>query len=51
MTSRPCGTRIRTSTIALSCGWSLLGNHHGAMCGSFIVTTSRLLASQLLSPA
>ena len=36
--------------VALSRGWSLAGNHHGAMCGSFMVTTSRSSASQLLSP-
>ena len=28
------------STSALSRGWSLAGNHQGAMCGSFIATTS-----------
>ena len=44
------GTVIRTSIVALSRGWSLAGNHHGAMCGSFIVTTSRASASQFLSP-
>ena len=38
------------SISALSCGWSLAGNHHGAMWGSFMVTTSWSLASQLRSP-
>ena len=38
------------SNDALSRGWSLAGNHQVAMCGSFMVTTSAVLASQLLSP-
>ena len=28
---------------ALSSGWSLAGNHHGAMCGWFIATTSSVV--------
>ena len=51
MTSRPRSTVVETSKVALSLGWSLPGNHHGAMCGWFIATTSRSLASQLRSPA
>jgi hypothetical protein len=50
ITFRCFGTVIRTSMVALSRGWSLAGNHHGAMCGSFIVTTSRSSASQLRWP-
>ena len=49
-TSFPRGTVIRMSNDALSRGWSLAGNHQAAMCGSFMVTTSLSLASQLLSP-
>src|ERR1044072_6934126 len=33
--STPLGTAIDTSNVALSRGWSLLGYHHGAICGSF----------------
>ena len=50
ITSLPLGTVIRMSNDALSRGWSLAGNHQVAMCGSFMVTTSESLASQLLSP-
>ncbi len=50
MTCLPRGTVIAMSTSALSSGWSLAGNHHGAMCGWFIATTSWSLASQLCSP-
>ena len=50
ITSLPLGTVIRMSNDALSRGWSLAGNHQVAMCGSFMVTTSVSLASQLLSP-
>ena len=49
-TCLPRGTVIVMSTRALSSGWSLDGNHHGAMCGWFMVTTSCSFASQLLSP-
>ena len=49
-TCLPRGTVTRMSTSALSRGWSLAGNHHGAMCGWFMVTTSWSLASQLRSP-
>ena len=56
LTSRPLATTLRSSgTVmwmskdALSSGWSLAGNHHGAMCGSFMVTTSSRSASQLRS--
>jgi hypothetical protein len=31
---RPSGTRSTTSNVALSRGWSLAANHHGATCGS-----------------
>ena len=47
----PLGTVTLMANFALSCGWSLLGNHHGAMCGWFIATTSERSASQLRSPA
>ena len=50
-TCLPCGTVMWRSTRALSRGWSLAGNHHAAMCGSFIVTTSWRLASQFRSPS
>ena len=50
MTSLPFGTVMWMSNDALSRGWSLAGNHHTAMCGSFMVTTSEVLASQLRSP-
>ena len=49
-TSFPRGTVTRMSNEALSRGWSLAGNHQVAMCGSFMVTTSSLLASQLRWP-
>ena len=49
-TSFPRGTVTRMSNDALSRGWSLAGNHQAAMCGSFMVTTSSRVASQLLSP-
>ena len=49
-TSLPSGTVMLTSIRALSDGWSLAGNHHGAMCGSSTVTTSCSSACQLLSP-
>ena len=29
-----------TSKVALSRGWSLAGNHHGAMCGSLVAVAS-----------
>ena len=47
----PDGTVIEMSISALSAGWSLEGNHHGAMWGWFIATTSWRSASQLLSPS
>ena len=50
ITSWPRGTVTRMSNDALSRGWSLAGNHQAAMCGSFMVTTSSGLASQLRSP-
>ena len=50
MTCLPRGTVIVMSTRALSSGWSLDGNHQGAMCGWFMATTSWSLASQLRSP-
>ncbi len=44
------GTVTRIDIRALSSGWSLLGNHHGAMCGSLTASASWELATQLLSP-
>jgi hypothetical protein len=32
-TSTPSGTATETSKVALSLGWSLLGNHHQAISG------------------
>nr|WP_231123652.1 hypothetical protein [Nocardioides sambongensis] len=49
-TSLPASVVIAMSKVALSRGWSLLGNHQAAMCGSFMVTTSRRSASQFRSP-
>jgi hypothetical protein len=51
ITSRPAGTVVLMSKSALSIGWSLAGNHHGAMCGWFIATASWSSASQFASPA
>ena len=45
----PRGTVMLMSISALSVGWSLAGNHHGAMWGSSIVTTSCSSACHLLS--
>jgi hypothetical protein len=39
-----------TSKAALSRGWSLAGNHHGAMCGSLVAIASWSLSIQGNSP-
>ena len=48
---RPRGTRTCMSKVALSRGWSLAGNHQGAMCGSPMVDHLAGVATQGRSPA
>ncbi len=47
----PRGDADVMSKRALSCGWSLTGNHHGAMCGSFIASASSGSAKNGRSPS
>lgn len=46
----PSGTATDTSYVALSSGWSLLGNHHHAASGSFAPTPPSGVRCQLVKP-
>src|ERR1044072_263929 len=48
--STPGGTAIDTSNVALSRGWSLLGYHHGAICGSFTPSAPVIVRCQPPKP-
>src|SRR5687767_3608060 len=42
----PVGTETAMSKVALSRGWSLAGNHHGAICGSLVAIVSAVEETQ-----
>lgn len=46
----PSGTSTETSYVALSSGWSLLGNHHQAASGSLAPTPPSGVRCQLVKP-
>src|SRR3954469_837257 len=51
ITSTPSGTATETSKVALSLGWSLLGNHHQASSGSPTASAPSGVRTQAVKPA